>query len=84
VSQQCTLVAKKASGALGCTTKSRGNRVREVILPLCSALMRPHLEQLWPVRGSQVQEIQGTTGESTMEGYRRWFGAWNISHLGKG
>jgi len=47
---QCTLTAQKADCILGCIERSRGNRLREVILPLCSSLVRPHLEsyvRLW-------------------------------------
>ncbi|KAJ7418743.1 hypothetical protein WISP_57762 [Willisornis vidua] len=47
---QCALAAQKASCILGCIKSSVTSRAGNRILPLCSALMRPHLEcciQLW-------------------------------------
>ena len=41
VSQQRVLAAQKANPMLGCIKRSVASRAREVILPLCSLLVRP-------------------------------------------
>ncbi|GAB0184055.1 cAMP-dependent protein kinase inhibitor alpha [Grus japonensis] len=50
MSRQCVPAAQKANRVLGCIKRGMTSRSREVILLLCSTLVRPHLEycvQLW-------------------------------------
>ena len=60
MSRQRGLAAQKANRILGCITSSVASRSREGILPLYSALLRPHLQrcvQLWGLQHKKDMDL---------------------------
>ncbi|PKU41553.1 hypothetical protein llap_8146 [Limosa lapponica baueri] len=60
MSWQCALAAKKVNHILVCIKSSVASMVRNVILPLYSALMSPHLQycvQLWSPQHGKVMDL---------------------------
>ena len=83
MSQQCELAARKANCVLGRIKKVVASRVRVVIVPPCSALVRPHLEycvQAWgPQHKEDLELLEGVQRRAT-----KMIRGWSTSPMEKG
>ncbi|PKU38308.1 hypothetical protein llap_11386 [Limosa lapponica baueri] len=60
ITQQCVLAGQKTNCILGCLKRIMASRSREVILPLCATLVRPHLQyciQLWDFQHKKDMDL---------------------------
>jgi len=80
MSQQCALVAKKASGIPGCINKSMASWSSELIL-LCSVLVKPHLEYHVQLLAPQFKKDR--EARSPEEGHRDDKRSWSMFHVKK-
>jgi len=79
-SWQLALAAQKASHMLGCIKRSMASRLREGILPLCSPLVRTHLEVLRPALESSAQERHRAVGAGPEEATKMIRGLKHVSY----
>jgi len=79
---QCALAAQQANRTLGCIPSSVASREGEGILPLCSALVRPHQEsciQLWSPQHRADMDLL----EPGHRRPQRWSESWSTSAVRK-
>jgi len=88
MSHQCALAAQKASRILACIKRSMANRSKEVILPLYSALLTPHLQsciQLWSPQHRKDMDLLERVQKMPQKCSEEWNTSeeWNMSPLRK-
>jgi len=76
VTQQSVSAARKANCVLGCIKTGVASREREVIVPLHSVLVRPHLEH--PQHRKDVELLEWVQRRP-----QRWSEGWSTSPMRK-
>ena len=69
MSQPCALTAQEDNHTMGCSKRTMASSVKEVILPLYSVLVRPHLEYCVLMQSS-IQERHGPVRTCPEEHHR--------------
>jgi len=75
MTQQCVLATQKANHILGCIPSSVASRVKEGILPLCSALVRSPREscvQLWSPQHKRDMDLLERVQRRPQKPSERW------------
>ena len=76
-------MGKAANSLLGCIRKGIASMWREVIFPLCSALVKPQLENCVQFWVPQYKKEMDLLDQVQQRAIKRLLGDWSIFHMRK-